>query len=53
MMKNKMMISSFNKYNKEIKLARRENRILADRKPIRAEEEQLANLTNRNLLMMI
>lgn len=53
MMKNNKMISSFNKYNKEIKLAHKENRILADRKPTKVEEEQLANLTNHNHLMMI
>ena len=52
MMKNKM-ISSFNKYNKEIKLVRKDNRILADKKLIKVEEEQLVNLINHNHLMMI
>ena len=47
------MISSFNKQNKEIKLVLKENKILADRKPIKVEEEQLANLINLNHLMMI
>ena len=50
-MNNNKMISSFNKYNKEIKLARKENRIFADKKPTKVE--QLANLINHNLLMMI
>ena len=52
MMKNKM-IFSFNKYNKETKLVRKDNRILADKKPIKVGEEQLANLINHNHLMMI
>ena len=34
MKNNNKMISLFNKYNKEIKQAHKENRILADRKPI-------------------
>ena len=52
MMKNKM-IFSLNKYNKEIKLVPKDNRILADKKPIKVEEELLANLINHNHLMMI